>query len=71
VARAVRLAADKGLDLADLSVEELRQFSPLVGDDAPAQLSLDSALAARNHVGGTAPDQVKQAIKCARKALSG
>jgi argininosuccinate lyase len=70
VARAVRLAADKGLDLADLSVEELRQFSPLIGDDAPAQLSLDGALAARNHVGGTAPDQVKQAINYARKALS-
>jgi len=71
VARAVRLAAEQGLDLADLSVGQLRQFSALIGDDAPAQLSLDGALAARNHVGGTAPEQVKQAIESARKSLSG
>ena len=71
VARAVRLAAEQGLDLSDLSVEQLRQFSALIGEDAPAQLSLDGALAARNHVGGTAPEQVKQAIQSARKSLSG
>ncbi len=71
VARAVRLAADKGVDLAGLSVEELRQFSPLIDADALAQLSLDGAVAARSHVGGTAPQQVKRAIQAARKSLSG
>jgi len=71
VARAVRLATEQGLDLADLSVAQLRQFSALIGDDAPAQLSLDGALAARNHIGGTAPEQVTQAIQSARKSLSG
>jgi len=71
VARAVRLAAAKGLDLDGLSVAELRQFSSLIGEDAPGQLSLDGALAARNHVGGTAPEQVKLAIRSARKSLSG
>jgi argininosuccinate lyase len=71
VARAVRLAADKGVDLADLSVEELRQFSSLIDEDAPAQLSLDGALAARSHIGGTAAQQVKRAIQAARKSLAG
>jgi argininosuccinate lyase len=70
VARAVRLAADKGVDLSGLSLEELRKFSTLIEKDALEQLSLDGALAARSHVGGTAPVQVKQAILAARKTLS-
>ncbi len=71
VARAVRLAAEKGLDLGDLSIAELRQFCSQIGEDARDQLSLDGALAARNHVGGTAPEQVRKAIRSARKSLSG
>jgi len=70
VARAVKLASQKGVDLADLSLDELRQFSTLIGKDALQRLSLDGALAARNHSGGTAPEQVKQAIALARKTLS-
>ncbi|UCD67238.1 MAG: argininosuccinate lyase [Betaproteobacteria bacterium] len=71
VARAVRSAAEKGVDLADLSVEDLRQFSSLIDEDARTQLSLDGALAARNHVGGTAAQQVKRAIEAARKSIFG
>ena len=70
VARAVRLASEKGVDLTELSLEELQKFSTLIGKDALEQLSLDGALAARNHTGGTAPAQVKQAIALARKTLS-
>ena len=70
VARAVRLASEKGVDLTELSLEELQNFSTLIGTDALGQLSLDGALAARNHTGGTAPAQVKQAIALARKKLS-
>ncbi len=71
VARAVRLAAEKGADLSDLTLDELRQFSPLIESDALDQLSLSGALAARNHVGGTAPSQVRLAIQAARKSLPG
>ncbi|HUU72309.1 MAG TPA: argininosuccinate lyase [Burkholderiales bacterium] len=71
VARAVRLAAEKGVDLSELALDELRQFSPLIEADALDQLSLNGALAARNHIGGTAPSQVRQAIQAARKALPG
>ncbi|MEZ5619278.1 MAG: argininosuccinate lyase [Rhodocyclaceae bacterium] len=70
VALAVRAAEEKGCDLADLGLEALRRFSPLVGEDALAVLSVDGSLASRDHVGGTAPEQVRAAIATARKALS-
>ena len=63
VARAVRHAEAKGVDLADLPVAELRQFSPLVGDDVHAVLTLEGSVASRNHPGGTAPAQVRAAAR--------
>jgi argininosuccinate lyase len=70
VARAVREAANAGLDLADLPLPVLRQFAPLVGDDVYAVLGLEGSLAARNHPGGTAPEQVHAAVRRARAELS-
>ncbi len=70
VARAVRMAAERGVDLSDLALDDLRQFSPLIETDALDQLSLSGALAARNHVGGTAPSQVRMAIQAARRSLT-
>jgi argininosuccinate lyase len=69
VAHAVRRAAERGVDLADLGFDELRQFSKLIGADAIAKLSLDGSLAARDHIGGTAPKQVRAAIARARGRL--
>ncbi len=69
VARAVRAAETKGCDLADLSLTELQAFSILIADDVFAVLTLEGSLAARKHIGGTAPEQVKAAIARARKAL--
>ncbi len=71
VALAVRQAAARGIDLSDLSVDELRAFSPLVGDDVSQALSLEGSINARNHVGGTAPAQVREAIRRHRAALAG
>jgi argininosuccinate lyase len=71
VARAVRHAAGKGVELAQLSIAELREFSPLIDNDALAKLSLEGSLAARDHVGGTAPAQVRAAITRARLAITG
>jgi len=70
VALAVRYAERKGCDLADLKLDELLQFSALIGDDIYAVLTLEGSLAARNHTGGTAPQQVEAAIARARKLLS-
>ncbi len=69
VALAVRTASDRGVDLADLTVDELRAFSPLVGDDVHAVLTLDGSIASRDHIGGTAPAQVRAAIARARAEL--
>ena len=62
VARAVRTAAQAGVDLGDLSLEQLRGFSPLVGPDVFESLALDGSVASRKHPGGTAPEQVRAAI---------
>ncbi len=69
VARAVRAAETKGCDLADLSLAELKAFSTLIGDDVFGVLTVAGSLAARNHIGGTAPNQVKAAIARLRALL--
>jgi len=71
VARAVRAAGEQGKDLADLSLEALRAFSPLIGEDVFAALTLEGSLAARDHVGGTAPARVRDAVAQARRRLAG
>ena len=70
VALAVRHAVGKGCDLADLPLPELQQFSQLIADDVYTVLTLEGSLASRNHIGGTAPQQVKQAIARARVRLA-
>jgi len=70
VARAVRHAAEKGKDLADLDLAELNGFSPSIEADALQKLSLEGSLAARDHIGGTAPVQVRAAIVRARADLA-
>ncbi len=70
VALAVRFAEQRGVDLAELKLEELQQFSNLIGADVYAVLTLEGSLAARNHTGGTAPQQVDAAITRARKIIT-
>ena len=69
VALAVRFAEQKGCDLSDIGLAELRQFSALIGDDVYQVLSLEGSLASRDHIGGTAPRQVEAAITRARTYL--
>jgi argininosuccinate lyase len=69
VALAVRAAEEKGCDLADLGLDALRRFSPLVGEDALAVLSVEGSLASRAHVGGTAPERVRAAVAQAKRNL--
>ena len=70
VAQAVRFAEECGRDLAALKLAELQQFSKLIGDDVFAALTLDGALKARSHIGGTAPARVKAAIAKGRKSIA-
>ena len=70
VAHAVRACEQRGCDLADLSLDELKSFSALIEQDVFAVLTLEGSVAARNHVGGTAPEQVRNAIARWRNLLA-
>lgn len=59
VAQAVRYADQSGVDLSDLSLADLKQFSPLIEQDVYQILTPEGSLNARNHLGGTAPNQVR------------
>ena len=69
VALAVKHAVAKKCDLSELSLVELQTFSDKIADDIFAVLTLEGSVNSRNHVGGTAPEQVKLRIECAKKAL--
>jgi argininosuccinate lyase len=69
VARAVREAERRGVDLAELPLDELRRFSPAIDADALDVLTLEGSVRSRDHVGGTAPSQVRAAIANARREL--
>ncbi len=69
VGQAVRHAIDAGKDLSELNLEELRRLSPKIEADSLAALRLENSVAARNHVGGTAPAQVRAAIARLRERL--
>ena len=69
VGRAVRHGIESGRDLSDMPLEELKAFSASIEQDVYALLTLEGSIAARNHIGGTAPEQVTAAIKRARKLL--
>jgi argininosuccinate lyase len=62
VARAVRLAQERGCDLAALPLSDLQQFAPQTGADVVQVLTVDGSVAARDHVGGTAPAQVRAQV---------
>lgn len=69
VAHAVKICTQKKCDLADLNLEELRaatdltpEQQALIAADVSHCLTLEGSVAARNHIGGTAPNQVRAAI---------
>jgi argininosuccinate lyase len=69
VAGAVRQAEKSGVDLASLPLSTLKSFSAKIGPDVAKVLTPEGSVAARNHVGGTAPAQVRRAVARARKRL--
>lgn len=70
VALAVRFADGKGVDLSELAFEELAQFSDLIAEDVFEYLTPEGALNARDHVGGTAPNQVRAQIARWRELMA-
>ena len=69
VARAVRRADELGCALPDLPLQELQAFAPNVGPDVFAVLTPEGSVAARNHLGGTAPSQVATQVRLWQKTL--
>ena len=70
VGRAVRLAQERGVDLAQLSLGELQQLSAAVGEDVHGVLTAEGSVAARRVTGGTAPEQVRCQVAAARARLA-
>ncbi|MFQ6121530.1 MAG: argininosuccinate lyase [Dehalococcoidales bacterium] len=68
VARLVSYAAEKGKSFSQLSLTEYKKFSPLFREDVYS-ISVESAIAARDVTGGTAPKQVAQALAAAKKVI--
>lgn len=69
VGKAVRFAIDSARDLAELDLDELQRFSKVIGQDVFEVLTLTGSLQARDHFGGTAPAQVRAALRRARERL--
>ena len=67
VGKTVAYAIAEQKDLEELSLKELQGFSDLIEEDAYQVLSLEGSVNARNHIGGTAPQQVEAA---AQRALA-
>jgi len=69
VGQAVRYGIEQNKDLSEMSLDELQQFSNVIDADVFSVLTLEGSVAARNHLGGTAPQQVRAAIDRARQRL--
>ena len=70
VGHAVGYGVKTGKDLAQMSLAELQQFSTEIGDDVFDVLTLEGSVNARNHIGGTAPAQVRAAVQRGRDLLA-
>ena len=70
VGKAVALGVESKRDLSEMSLEELQQFSGIIQQDVFDVLTLEGSVAARNHIGGTAPEQVLQAVSDGRKRIT-
>ncbi|SDK74541.1 argininosuccinate lyase [Microbulbifer yueqingensis] len=70
VGQSVSFAIEQDKDLAELSLAQLQQFSDQIGDDVFEVLTLEGSVAARDHIGGTAPAQVRAACERARKLIA-
>jgi argininosuccinate lyase len=69
VGKTVQYAIQNNKDLPSLTLRELQKFSKVIKEDVYAVLELEGSVSARDHIGGTAPKQVKAAIKRLKKQI--
>ena len=70
IGKVVQVCLEKGCELSDLPLEELRAFDPAFNTDFYSCLTLESVLAIHNVPGGTAPDQVRRALSEAKQKIT-
>ena len=63
VGQTVRAASERGCGLEDLPLDVLKSFSPAIEEDVYEVLKLEGSVNARNHLGGTAPAQVRAQVE--------
>jgi len=69
VGRAVASCIEKGCELTDLSLEEMREFSPVIDRTVFAVLSVEGSVNSRKSTGGTASLRVEEAVRTAEKHM--
>lgn len=70
VGQSVAYGVQEDKDLSEMTLEELQQFSDIITADVFEVLTLTGSVAARNHIGGTAPAQVTAAAQRANDRLT-
>jgi argininosuccinate lyase len=70
VGKSVAYGIQQKKDLSELSLSELQQFCDMIRDDVFAVLSLEGSVQARDHMGGTAPNQVRAAVATCRELIA-
>jgi argininosuccinate lyase len=69
VGRAVASCIEKGCELTDLSLEEMREFSPIIDKSVFAVLSVEGSVNSRKSIGGTASVRVEDAVRTAENIM--
>ncbi len=69
VGRIVVQAMERGVELGDLSLDDLKSFSSLIDQDVYESLSLENTLTTKSQIGGTSPERVAEELKSARTRL--
>lgn len=70
IGRLVLEAIERGCELQDLALDEMRKFSPLIEEDVYQALSLEQTLLTKSQTGGTSPERVTEALEAARASLA-
>lgn len=70
VGKSVAYGIEQDKDLSEMTLEELQQFSTTIEQDVFDVLTLEGSVGARNHIGGTAPEQVRTAVNNAKSLLA-
>ncbi|HDD43815.1 MAG TPA: argininosuccinate lyase [Candidatus Desulfofervidus auxilii] len=69
VGEIVKYCQEKGKELYELSIKEIKKFSDLFEDDIKEVLNIENAIKRKKSFGGTAPDEVKRQIELIEREI--